>query len=246
LSDPWFDETNGELDRPQVLLQIADAYRKNLGMEPKEVWVDHTPHNIRHCQLLAAQFPSSKFIHVIRDGRAVAASVIPLDWGPNSIVDAAHFWIEQTAYGLAAEQVFGPSRLLRVRFEDLVTEPERWMRAICEFAELPFEPATLDGTGFQTPSYTRHQHAMIGKRPDPSRIWAWRERFSKRDHEIFESICEDFLEYLGYIRLFAYPTRGATFAEKLRIFSLGTLRKHISNPLRAALRRRARNEHRQP
>ena len=228
---------HGELDRTGIMRRLCEMYGERHDRAGRAVWVDHTPHNIRHCKLLADRFPGSKFVHIIRDGRAVAASVIPLDWGPNNIIEAAHFWIEQTAYGLAAEDNFGPERIHRVYYEQLVTEPERVMRELSAFIGWEFEPGLLEGNGFTPPGYTTHQHQLVGKRPDPSRINAWQKKFSPRDHEIFESLTEDFLDYLGYKRMFEFPARPATSIEKIRIKAAGLFRKEITNRFRSWMRR---------
>ena len=228
---------NGELDRVGIMRHLCDMYAERHNRAGRSVWVDHTPHNIRHCKLLAKNFPDSKFVHIIRDGRAVAASAIPLDWGPNNIIEAAHFWIEQTAYGLAAEDSFGPDRIHRVYYEQLVTEPERVMRELSKFIGWEYEPELLEGNGFTPPGYTAHQHQLVGKRPDPSRIKAWQKKFSPRDHEIFESLTEDFLDYLGYDRMFEFPTRPATSLEKIRIKTAGMFRKQITSRFRSWMRR---------
>ena len=228
---------SGELERTNIIRRLCRMYGAQQGRAGRAIWVDHTPHNIRHCKLLNDRFPDSKFIHLVRDGRAVAASVMPLDWGPNNIIEAAHFWIEQTAYGLAAECSFGPERIHRVHYEQLVTEPERIMREVSKFIGWEFEPALLEGNGFTPPGYTAHQHQLVGKRPDPSRINAWKKKFSKRDHEIFESLTEDFLDYLGYERMFEFPARTASTWEKLCIHGAGAFRKQFTNRLRSWVRR---------
>jgi hypothetical protein len=228
---------SGSVDRTGIIHRLCEMYGARHNRGGRSVWVDHTPHNIRHCKLLADRFPDSKFIHIIRDGRGVAASVIPLDWGPNNIIEAAHFWIEQTAYGLAAEDNFGPERIHRVHYEQLVTEPESVMKSLSAFIGWEFEPSLLEGNGFTPPGYTAHQHKLVGQRPDPSRINAWKNKFSPRDHEIFESLTEDFLDYLGYERMFDFPTRPATAMEKLRIKTAGIYRKEITNRIRGWMRR---------
>lgn len=69
-----------------------------------EVWFDHDPRSIRSIELILKYFPDAKFIHIVRDGRAVTASVLPLDWGPNTAKYAAFYWRENIAFGLDAEK----------------------------------------------------------------------------------------------------------------------------------------------
>lgn len=227
-----------DAERPaRALARLVELYARQHGKPDATVWIDHTPHNVRQAALLGQAFPDSKFIHIVRDGRAVAASVVPLDWGPNSIIEAARFWVEQTAYGLAAEQTFGPERILRVSYEDLVREPERVMREITSFAGLEFTPAMTEGGGFAVPRYTVQQHALIASRPDPTRIDAWRKKLTPREQEIFEHLTEDFLGYMGYKRHCAYPTRAPSALEKVAAKTREVIRKHLANRVRSVLRR---------
>jgi hypothetical protein len=220
--------------------QLVNLYARKMLKSNATIWVDHTPHNVRQARLLVRSFPGCKFIHIVRDGRAVAASVMPLDWGPNSIVEAAHFWVEQTAYGLAAEQTFGIEKVCRVHYEDLVRDPEKSMRRLAEFLDLEFTPQMVEGGGFVAPRYTAHQHVLITHRPDCSRIDAWKTRLTPREHEIFEHLTEDFLDYMGYQRECAYPTRGLSASEALTAKTRGFLRKQIANRIRAIARRAGR------
>lgn len=181
-----------------LLNWIAGEYARRVGEHDAHIWVDHTPLNISYGLTLLEIFPAAKLVHIVRDGRAAAASILPLDWGPNSIIHAAHWWVEQVGYGLAVETLLGPDRVIRVRYEDLVRAPEQTLSALCDFAGIDYHPQMLLATGFRPPRYTSSQHTMIGKRPDPARIDKWAERLTPRQVEIFENVSRDFLSYLGY------------------------------------------------
>ena len=225
-------------DRPaRTMLRLVELYAAKVDKPGARVWIDHTPHNVRQAKLLARAFRNSKFIHIVRDGRAVAASVMPLDWGPNSIMEAAHFWVEQTAYGLAAEQQFGKERVRRVHYERLVREPEAVMREVSGFLGLDFVPGMTEGGGFVVPQYSVGQHQLVARRPDPSRIDAWMSILTPREHEIFEHLTEDFLDYMGYERRCPYPTTGPSTAEKATIKARSLVRKHLGNRARSLFRR---------
>ena len=113
----------------QVLSSLVRAYGRRLQKPSATVWVDHTPTNFKRGLTMLRLFPEVRFIHLVRDGRAVAASLLPLDWGPNNIMHAAEFWMAHCAAGLGAELELA-DRVLRVRYEDLVTDPEANLRRI--------------------------------------------------------------------------------------------------------------------
>ncbi len=181
-----------------VLNWIVTQYAREQNQPNANIWVDHTPENLGYAASLLQLFPNAKMIHIIRDGRAVAASILPLDWGPNSIIKAARWWTRLTSFGLAAETVYGPKRVMRVKYEALVLEPEATMRAISEFLELDYQPEMLQSTGFNPPSYTTKQHKLVGARPDPAVVTRWEQKLSTRQVEIFENLTRDFLTFLGY------------------------------------------------
>lgn len=181
-----------------VLRWIVTQYAQQQNQPGATIWVDHTPENLGYASSLLNLFPNAKMIHIVRDGRAVAASILPLDWGPNSIIKAARWWMRLTSFGLAAETTFGPEHVMRVKYEDLVLQPESTMRTVSDFLEIDYQPEMLQSTGFNPPSYTTKQHKLVGARPDPAVVTRWEQKLSARQVEIFENLTRNFLTFLGY------------------------------------------------
>ena len=50
---------NGELDRVGTMRHLCELYGKRHSRAGRAVWVDHPPHNTRHCKLLAKNFSGS-------------------------------------------------------------------------------------------------------------------------------------------------------------------------------------------
>jgi hypothetical protein len=96
---------------------LIDPYIVSKG---KNRWVDTTPRNVRRADALYSVFPDMKLIHMIRDGRDVAASIVSMKWGPTDIHEALEQWFlhmqegQLAALGLPANQVF------TLQLEDLV------------------------------------------------------------------------------------------------------------------------------
>ncbi|MEA3377871.1 MAG: sulfotransferase [Chloroflexota bacterium] len=192
---------------------LVDEYARRRGMAA-HVWVDHTPENINYAPLLLKLFPQARIVHLVRDGRAVANSILPLDWGPNTVIRAAPWWRAHVREGLALEERLPPSQILRVRFEDIVHAPEETIRRLCSGLDLPFEPRMLHADGFQPPDYTAGQHKMIGQRPNPGRAARWESELTPRQVEIFESLAGDLLRELGYPLLYGPQARPPTLRER--------------------------------
>lgn len=193
---------------------LIDIYRRAVDKPSANVWIDHTPTNTRMGVALLEAFPDARIIHVVRDGRAVAASVIPLDWGPNDVLTAARNWVDALAHGFALEQG-RPDRVMRVRYEDLVREPAVWLPRICSFAQIEYRPEMLKGGGLRVPASIAHQHALVGKPPDPSRLESWKKSLAPREIEVFEAEAGELLPLLGYAPVAGTAPKPATTLDEI-------------------------------
>jgi hypothetical protein len=218
-----------------LLVWLVERYADKHDM-PGSIWVDHTPENTNYASVLLQLFPRARIVHIIRDGRAVANSIMPLDWGPNTIVKAAPWWKAMVREGLALETRLPEDQIVPVRYEDLVNEPEKTIRRLCTALDLPYEPGILRANGFQPPGYTASQHTMIGKRPDPSRARRWRTMLTPRQIEMFEALAGDLLEQLGYPLIYGAQAKPPTFWERRAAGAKEFLRGDIVNGIRWLIR----------
>jgi hypothetical protein len=212
--DPDLHRAGGETPSfAAVITSLVRRYAESVDKWPVPIWIDHTPWNVCFGVTLTAMFPDVKFIHLVRDGRAVAASVLALDWGPGSAESAARWWSRLVTLGLALESWI-PDRVLRVRFEDVVRAPETTVRGIAAFLGLDYEPGMLRGDGFRF-GFAKASHALIGRPPQAARADAWTTSLSPRQIEIFESLAGDHLRCLGYDLLRARVARPPSGPERL-------------------------------
>jgi hypothetical protein len=192
------DALTGINSYEDLILWFVRKYAEKEGKPHAEYWVDHSPTNIKNAKILLGLFPDSKFIHIIRDGRGVSASIIPLDWGPNTVYKTACSWKSRVSLYLSLESSLKKDQILRVRYEDLIQTPENTLKDICSFLDLGYQPQMIRGSGFKVPQYQDKQHSLIGKEPDKKRINAWENSLTPRQIEIFESIAGELLMSLGY------------------------------------------------
>jgi hypothetical protein len=219
-------------ESPKTLVSwLVEEYARSRGKPEASVWIDHTGTNLRYAARLLEQFPDARFIHLVRDGRGVAASVIPLDWGPNTVQRAAHWWTEKICFGLAVEGYL-QDRALPVCFEDIVISPESSLRGLCDFLEIPYESAMLEGSGFDVPAFTRTQHQLVGEAPDPSRATAWKSQLSSREIEIFEVLTGDLLVALGYELESSASAAPVRWRERLHAYGVEGIRGLVVNRIR--------------
>jgi hypothetical protein len=83
-------------------------------------WVETTPRNAAVADALTAVLPRAHVLHIVRDGRDVAASMASMAWGPDDPVAALDLWAKGLRDSDASFRGADPARVHVVRFEDLV------------------------------------------------------------------------------------------------------------------------------
>lgn len=171
---------------------------------------EKTPDYVRHLPLLHELFPHAKVIHIVRDGRDVALSA--LDWarpdkGPGRfplwqtapVAVCAMWWSRFVLAGRLGGAVLGPRYYHEVRYESLVAEPERVLRDVTAFLELPFHDRMLrfnDGRQKDDPSLS----AKAAWRDPTPGLRSWEKSLMPDDLEVFDALAGNLLDELGYER----------------------------------------------
>jgi len=149
-------------------------------------------------------WPESKYLHIIRDGRDVAASNLCFDWGYNSVLEAAEGWgLQILKARTEAEKI--PERYFELRYEDLVLDTESKAREICDWLEEPFDREML--TPYKEDRYSPFFSTPVGhpsteqmKEPITTKhIGKYRQHLSQEQIEEFEAEAGFLLEDLGYM-----------------------------------------------
>ena len=172
----------------------------------KTRWGEKTPHHTLCWQTILEGFPELKVVHLVRDGRDVALSFRAAPFGPKHVYPAAHHWVRYVSAAEAAGAALGADSFLVVRYEDLVSDPERELRRICTLLGEEYDPAMLGYHNRNVPYPTDDRNAANLKRPvlaDGS--GRWRTELTLREQRIFEAIAGDHLERYGYPVLQSRP-----------------------------------------
>jgi Sulfotransferase family len=168
--------------------------------EGKARWGDKTPAYIGHIDRLAEIWPNARFVHLIRDGRDVALSVMNVPFGPNNAWAAARSWAKVIRQGHKAAERY-PGRVLEVRYEDLVTDPEAEIAATCDFLDLEYSPDMLAIEQTDRSKVAADQSAWFANvwgGITSAAIGKWRTELTPRQIEVFETVAGDELRALGY------------------------------------------------
>ena len=151
---------------------------------------EKTPNHLLHMATLERFFPDAKFIHIVRDPRAVVNSWRDVPWSTGHVVGDAFVW---RRYMLAARQC--PLRrsdsLMVIRFEDLVRRPEPTLTDVCRFIGIDFQPGmcAFHDNKESALNVAREPWKARANQPlDTDRLGRWRDELSRSDVALIESV----------------------------------------------------------
>ena len=186
----------------------AMASRQN-----KELWVDDTPSNAFRLPEISRDFPNSRVIHIVRDGRAVALSLTKLGWTGVHTDDyrkglcySALKW-EQSLHAIIDTKHCLHDRYLEIKYEDLVSNPSMIIEVVCGFLGIEYALEGLTGAGGKEVIAGRSQSALlsantafgdVGYGISSKPAYRWREQIAPEDQAMVESYIGSTLRHYGY------------------------------------------------
>jgi hypothetical protein len=146
---------------------VEDLFDRYAATQSKPRWGEKTPQYARELPAMRRVFPGAQVVHVIRDPRAVVASLLRRPWGPATVRGAAVMWRDT----VTAARRDGPALPYHeLRYEALVERPEETLRDLCAFLGEQFETGMLrpDRPPADTPwSWSAEADERILVPPDP-------------------------------------------------------------------------------
>lgn len=130
---------------------IRDFYAARWPGKPH--WGDKNPHyadpSNRGClETVRRLFPGARFVHIIRDGRDVVASLVRrrhADGRPwADVATASRVWREHTTIARTFGRGLGAGAYHEIRYEDLVRDELRWAAELFAFLGIPLDAAVED------------------------------------------------------------------------------------------------------
>jgi hypothetical protein len=185
-------------DRCRLIERIAGRVR---GRQGASRWGIKIMRDLRILDRYAALWPEAQFVHIVRDGRDVAASQMRDhgSWGYRGIEEAARGWVDLIE---RTRRFADRYPVLELRYEDLVRHPETTMRRVLVFLGASWSPLVLEHTRvrhglFENP----HDHPSIESVTRPlntAAIGRYRRDLDIEQIGAFQRIAGRQLEELGY------------------------------------------------
>jgi ABC-type multidrug transport system fused ATPase/permease subunit len=179
---------------------VTNLYNIFARKQDKELVAVKAPVYCRDIRLLNDLFPWARYIHVVRDGRDVAMSVLERATRLKEAIAATN--VETVPIGASAlwwktmvetarrdGNRLGAPFYLEVRFEDLVDQPETVIQRIASFLEMS-----------DTSSMTAPMLGFASLDSVSNGFQDWRSQMRRNDVALFEALAGELLASLGYGR----------------------------------------------
>ncbi len=179
-----------------ILTNLAEKYHATRVGEK-------TPSHIHSLGLLKDRFPNAKFIHIVRDPRAVISSQTKLPHYKKeyyNIVGLCKNWHSKINCHRKYSDLIGPERYTAVKYEDLVANPEMALRTICDFINIEFSSKMLEYHKRDFPGFNlRKVHMQNTLKPVfKSSVDKWCKELSPAKIALIEYSLLDDMCLLGY------------------------------------------------
>jgi hypothetical protein len=233
----------GERDYLAALRACTDAlYGRLLEGSGARLLLDKTPAYALVLPFVAALYPKARYVVLVRNPFAVWSSYVESFFDGDH--EAAHRFnpiLERYVPAIARFLREPPVAIARVRYEELVAEPERRMRELCPFLGLDFEPGMVDyGEAAPNPAAARGLGDPVTvareTRPTTRSLARWAEAWAGEPAKVAQA--EEILARLDDADLAAWGFARAELEAELRAVPRAGAPRRRARLTRHALERR--------
>jgi len=235
--------------KPNLVAVFGAVYDVMAEAWGAKTWCCKSLANIYYLPEIKDYFTDAKYIYLYRDGRDVATSFSKAVVGEKHFYHIAREWNEAQQLALNFRKEVPAKRFFNLSYEDLTTETEKAVRALCGFLGVGYKPSMLEF----------YKSGEAKRAASASNLWEnvthpvmkqnsckFLKEAREEDIRIFESVAGGSMDRLGYERLFAKKGEELEFGpDDIRRFDMEN--KRLKDEVRkrvdpADLERRSRQE----
>jgi|GEM_PF-433213 len=185
----------------RTLTKILDKIYLTHGRQRElqfETWGEKSPLNTVYLRYIYPVFPQSKYVFLIRDGRDVVSSITKVRG--RDLKYAAWRWNYSIAQFEWLKSEVSGNQLRIIRYEDLITEPEKTLRKLMSFLGYDYESSmmnyqeSVDYLDLEKFDY----HQNVKRSLDKQRIGKWKDRLSQEEIDKLMPMLKDNLFAFNY------------------------------------------------
>ena len=162
----------------------------------KRCWLDKLPGYVSQFDQIRDAVPKGRFIELVRDGRDILASKKKrtASGGSYDPLWDSLAWQSAVRAGFSARSRF-PEQVIRVIYEDLVSQPERELARICDFLNLDYDDNMLAVGWINT---TSAGNSTEKQGISTSAVGKWENQLASEDIALSQMVAGKELEKAGY------------------------------------------------
>lgn len=189
--------------------------------------VEKTPAHARVVNDIKSVLPEARFLHIVRDPRAVTSSLLAASkgwgarWAAASVYQNAHRWVREVEASRRGA-AYGSGDYHELRYEDLHKDPASHLERIAQWAGLDASRTWCAETA-QAHSIEKLREGKSdppwGARTEPEGFYrkgatdSWKGDLSRSDIALVEDVAAPLMDSLGYQRI----SRGLPALRKVQI-----------------------------
>jgi hypothetical protein len=151
-------------------------------------------------------FPTARYIHLTRDYRDNLVSIRKVDFEAPYTPLIAYRWKFSAKKILRLKQQH-PRHFLTIRYEDLVSCPEKKMSEICTYLNIPYTAAMFDFYKSQQEAFAHHPdkevekyHQSLANPITTKKIGVWEKQLPEKEVKKADAVVGHYAELSGYHR----------------------------------------------
>jgi len=195
----------------QLLRAFLQLCRERGG---KDMILEKTPGHIAHVNEILKWIPQAKIIFTVRDARDAVSSLLRVKWTHSNPKRHAAYWAWCVRKAISAKTDY-PGQVYIARYEDLVQDPERSLRDMCDFLGVEYQEYKLAGERAQgvVPTWEMEWKRNSMSKIDPAHANQWMKSGDPGLNALVERIAHAEMVSLGYV--LSAPERYYTWRDRL-------------------------------
>ena len=188
---------------PTIGSVLSAGFRLYAERRGKPRWGEKRPSVVLHLDAVFAMFPDAQYVNVVRDPRAVVASIRKVGrqhgWGAHGLPGGTDTWERSVRAADRWRRRLPADRFLELRYEDLVADPAATLGRIVRFLDL--DPSGLEPMLHHHETadiHSRTLHALVSQPVTTERLRAWEQALRPREIAFVESALGDRMRRYGY------------------------------------------------
>jgi hypothetical protein len=188
---------------PTIGSVLGAGFRLYAERHGKARWGEKRPSVVLNLDAVFAMFPDAQYVNVVRDPRAVVASIRKVGrthgWGAHGIPGGTDTWERSVRAADRWRRRLPADRFTELRYEDVVADPAAELGRLVAF--LGLDPAGLDAMlrHHETADIdNRTLHALVSKPVTTERLRSWEKALRPHEVAFVEGALADRMRGYGY------------------------------------------------